>query len=180
MSSIIENFCSILQAHPMLLIYFNDHITENHASPAAYLFFLKVFTFLQYPMLTYHYFHPFHPAVCVTKSNLVFFLWLLIKFHLEFSESSILSISHNLSRRSTSSNFIIRTIRLEYIFAHYWATFARWRRTYQWIRRTRQRTTKLVFAENFLWNCFNFDFFFSKKTSCNRQIHLKGQKKYVG
>jgi hypothetical protein len=50
----------------MLLIYLNDYIDENHASPAAYVFFLKLFTFLQYPMLTFHYFHPFHPAVSVS------------------------------------------------------------------------------------------------------------------
>jgi hypothetical protein len=48
----------------MLLIYLNDYTNENHASPAAYIFFLKLFTFLQYPMLTFHYFHPFHPEVC--------------------------------------------------------------------------------------------------------------------
>lgn len=47
----------------MLLIYLNDYTNENHASPAAYMFFLKLFTFLRYPMLTYHYFHPFHPGV---------------------------------------------------------------------------------------------------------------------
>ncbi|CAF1176648.1 unnamed protein product [Adineta ricciae] len=58
---LIENFCSIVQGHPMLLIYLNDYRIENHASPAAYIFFLKLFTFLQYPMLTFHYFHPFHP-----------------------------------------------------------------------------------------------------------------------
>jgi hypothetical protein len=47
----------------MGLIYLNDYNNENHASPAAYIFFLKLFTFLQYPILTFHYFHPFHPAV---------------------------------------------------------------------------------------------------------------------
>jgi hypothetical protein len=47
----------------MLLIYLNDYRNENHASTAAYIFFLKLFTFLQYPMLTFHYFHPFHPGV---------------------------------------------------------------------------------------------------------------------
>jgi hypothetical protein len=62
-SAVIESFCSILQSHPMLLIYLNDYTNENHASPPAYLFFLKLFTLLEYPMLTFHYFHPFHPAV---------------------------------------------------------------------------------------------------------------------
>lgn len=61
--SVVESLCSILQAHPMLLIYLNDHIDENHATPAAYFFFLKLFTYLRYPMLTFHYFHPFHPQV---------------------------------------------------------------------------------------------------------------------
>jgi hypothetical protein len=51
----------------MLLIYLNDYTNENHASPAAYIFFLKLFTFLQYPMLTFHYFHPFHPEVRSAK-----------------------------------------------------------------------------------------------------------------
>ena len=63
-NSVIEDLCSIIQAHPMLLIYLNDYTNENHASPAAYVFFLKLFTYLQYPMLTFHYFHPFHPGVC--------------------------------------------------------------------------------------------------------------------
>ncbi|CAF0764536.1 unnamed protein product [Rotaria sordida] len=61
-NSIIESLCSILQARPLLLIYLNDYTNENHASPAAYIFFLKLFTYLQYPMLTFHYFHPFHPG----------------------------------------------------------------------------------------------------------------------
>lgn len=62
-NSLIESFCSILQSHPMLLIYLNDYTNENHASPPAYLFFLKLFTSLEYPMLTFNYFHPFHPTV---------------------------------------------------------------------------------------------------------------------
>jgi hypothetical protein len=62
-NSLIESFCSILQTHPLLLIYLNDYTYENHASPAAYIFFLKLFTYLQYPMLTFHYFHPFNPGV---------------------------------------------------------------------------------------------------------------------
>ncbi len=62
-SELIESFCSILQSHPMLLIYLNDYTNENHASPAADLFFLKLFTLLKYPMLTFHFFHPFHPSV---------------------------------------------------------------------------------------------------------------------
>ena len=61
--SVVESLCSIVQAHPMLLIYLNDYMEENHASPAAYIFFLKLFTFLRYPLLTFHYFHPFHPQV---------------------------------------------------------------------------------------------------------------------
>jgi hypothetical protein len=65
---LIENLCSILQSHPMLLIYLNDYTNENHASPAAYLFFLKIFSLLEYPMLTFHFFHPFHPAVSENKS----------------------------------------------------------------------------------------------------------------
>ena len=48
----------------MLLIYLNEHTFDNHASPPAYIFLLKLFTYLQYPMLTFHYFHPFHPEVC--------------------------------------------------------------------------------------------------------------------
>ncbi len=67
-NSLIDNICSILQAHPMLLIYLNDYTNENHASPAAYLFFLKIFSLLEYPMLTFHFFHPFHPAVSENKS----------------------------------------------------------------------------------------------------------------
>lgn len=47
----------------MMLIYMNDYINEHHGSPSAYLFFLKLFSRLQYPMLTFHYFHPFHPRV---------------------------------------------------------------------------------------------------------------------
>ncbi len=62
-NSLTESLCLILQSHPMGLIYLNDYNNENHASPAAYIFFLKLFTFLQYPILTFHYFHPFHPAV---------------------------------------------------------------------------------------------------------------------
>jgi hypothetical protein len=62
-SALVESLCSILQSNPMLLIYLNDYTNENHASPPAYLFFLKLFTLLEYPMLTFHFFHPFHPAV---------------------------------------------------------------------------------------------------------------------
>ncbi|CAF4634716.1 unnamed protein product [Rotaria sp. Silwood1] len=61
-NSVIESLCSILQTRPLLLIYLNDYPNENHASPAAYIFLLKLFTYLQYPMLTFHYFHPFHPG----------------------------------------------------------------------------------------------------------------------
>ncbi|CAF1421680.1 unnamed protein product [Adineta steineri] len=60
---ITDNYGSILQAHPMLLIYLNDYRNENHASPAAYIFYFKLFTFLQYPILTFHYFHLFHSEV---------------------------------------------------------------------------------------------------------------------
>ena len=63
MTALIESLCSILQSHPMLLIYLNDYTHENHASPAAYLFFLKLFSLLDYPILTFNFFHPFHPAV---------------------------------------------------------------------------------------------------------------------
>ena len=70
MNLLIESLCSILQAQPMLLIYLNDYAKENHASPAAYIFFLKLFTYLKYPMLTFHYFHPFHPAVSNIVSKL--------------------------------------------------------------------------------------------------------------
>jgi len=69
MNSLIESLCSILQVNPMFLIYLNDYMNENHASPAAYIFFLKLFTFLQYPILTFHYFHPFHPEVNLNKLN---------------------------------------------------------------------------------------------------------------
>ncbi|CAF4269283.1 unnamed protein product [Rotaria socialis] len=61
-NALVESLCAIFQARPMLLIYLNDYTNENHASSAAYIFFLKLFTFLQYPMLTFHYFHPFHPG----------------------------------------------------------------------------------------------------------------------
>jgi hypothetical protein len=63
MSALIESLCSIFQSHPMLLFYLNDYTNENHGSPPAYLFFLKLFTLLKYPMLTFNYFHPFHPTV---------------------------------------------------------------------------------------------------------------------
>lgn len=63
MDSLIGTFCSIIRSQPMLLMYLNDHVDENHASPAAYLFFLKLFTLLEYPMITFHFFHPLHPAV---------------------------------------------------------------------------------------------------------------------
>ena len=59
----MESLCSILQARPLLLIYLNDYTRENHASPAAYIFLLKLFSALEYPMLTFHYFHPFYPSV---------------------------------------------------------------------------------------------------------------------
>ncbi|CAF3472053.1 unnamed protein product [Rotaria sp. Silwood1] len=61
-TSLIESFCAILQSHPMLLIYLNEYTNEHHASPAAYLFFLKLFTLLEYPIFSFHFFHPFHPA----------------------------------------------------------------------------------------------------------------------
>ncbi|CAF1356498.1 unnamed protein product [Rotaria sordida] len=61
-TALIGNLCSILQAHPMLLIYLNEYTNEHHALPAGYLFFLKLFTLLEYPILTFHFFHPFHPA----------------------------------------------------------------------------------------------------------------------
>ncbi|CAF1490209.1 unnamed protein product [Adineta steineri] len=60
--ALIGSLCSILQIQPMLVIYLNDYINENHASSAAYLFFLKLFTLLDYPLLTFHFFHPFHPG----------------------------------------------------------------------------------------------------------------------
>lgn len=63
MLALTESLCSILESHPMLLIYLNDYTNENHASPAAYLFLLKLFSLLEYPILTFHFFHPFHPAV---------------------------------------------------------------------------------------------------------------------
>jgi hypothetical protein len=63
----------------MLLIYLNDYMNENHASPAAYLFFLKLFTFLQYPMLTFHYFHPFHPGVKIIERNKISFFKYLFR-----------------------------------------------------------------------------------------------------
>jgi hypothetical protein len=62
-ATLIDNLCSILQSQPLLLLYLNDYTNENHALPSAYLFFLKLFTFLEYPILSFHFFHPFHPAV---------------------------------------------------------------------------------------------------------------------
>ncbi|CAF3686685.1 unnamed protein product [Rotaria socialis] len=61
-TTLVGSLCSILQSRSMLLIYSNEHIEEHHASPAAYLFLLKLFTLLDYPLLTFHFFHPFHPA----------------------------------------------------------------------------------------------------------------------
>ncbi|CAF0799231.1 unnamed protein product [Adineta ricciae] len=62
-NALIGDICSIVQLQPMLMIYLNDYVDENHASPAAYLFFLKLLTFLHYPMVTFHFFHPFHPGL---------------------------------------------------------------------------------------------------------------------
>ncbi|CAF4376049.1 unnamed protein product, partial [Rotaria sp. Silwood2] len=61
-TTLIGNLCSILQSRPMLLIYLNEYSDEHHGSSAAYLFFLKLFTLLEYPILSFHFFHPFHPA----------------------------------------------------------------------------------------------------------------------
>jgi len=63
-NKLLESLCSIIESNPMLVIYLNDYTNENHASPAAYLFFLKLFTLLKHPLLTFQFFHPFHPAVC--------------------------------------------------------------------------------------------------------------------
>lgn len=65
--SVIDSFCSVLRSHPMLLVYLNEYKTEYHSTPAAYLFFLKLFSLLEYPMLTFNFFHPFHPSVTLIK-----------------------------------------------------------------------------------------------------------------
>lgn len=106
MNDLIDSLCSILQSHPMLLIYLNDYTTENHASPPAYLFFLKLFSVLGYPMLTFHFFHPFHPAVSLKELLLqeIFFR------SLEFSQFEFLSISTDLSGRSSCVDLTNGTI----------------------------------------------------------------------
>ena len=62
-ASLIKNLCSILQARPMIVLYLHDYEREHHGSSAAYFLFLKLFTLLGYPMLTFNFFHPFHPIV---------------------------------------------------------------------------------------------------------------------
>ncbi|CAF1275525.1 unnamed protein product [Didymodactylos carnosus] len=69
-SAVIGSLCSIFYWRPMLVYYFNDYKNEHQGSPASFLFILKMFTSMKYPMLAFNYFHPFHP---MNYPNLKFF-----------------------------------------------------------------------------------------------------------
>lgn len=168
-----------LHANPMIIIYLNDYNKENHAAPPAYLFFLKLFSSLSYPMLTFNYFHPFYPAVSFTEKNSLFSFDREISFHRTFricdSSSWLRPIAKKLERWFRWWNVMIgmpfrwSSIRVYLEKKNFSPSSANITTNEETSLFSRNRHPR-VLSE---WNMFTF----SKRSSFADRVHLKGQRK---